>query len=147
MEELTVKLVETEEEMEGALSVRFRVFVAEQQVPVDEELDEFDSSATHAIVVNNGEVVATGRLVYGNEDTAVRIGRMAVDVEWRRKGLGGRLLTFLEEEAATQGVSTYILNAQEYVKEFYASHGYIERGETFLEADIVHILMRKEAYS
>ena len=145
MEEPTVKLVETEEEMEGALSVRFRVFVAEQNVPMDEELDEFDSSATHAIVLSQGEVVATGRVVYGNEDSAARIGRMAVDREWRRKGIGGRLLTFLEEEAATQGVSTYILNAQEYVKDFYASHGYVERGETFLEANIVHILMRKEA--
>jgi len=145
VEEPTVKLVETEEEMEGALSVRFRVFVAEQNVPMDEELDEFDSSATHAIVLSQGEVVATGRVVYGNEDTAARIGRMAVDMEWRRKGIGGRLLTFLEEEAATQGVSTYILNAQEYVKDFYASHGYVERGETFLEANIVHILMRKEA--
>ena len=145
MKEPTVKLVETEEEMEGALSVRFRVFVAEQNVPMDEELDEFDSSATHAIVLSQGEVVATGRVVYGNEDSAARIGRMAVDMEWRRKGIGGRLLTFLEEEAATQGVSTYILNAQEYVKDFYASHGYVERGETFLEANIVHILMRKEA--
>ena len=145
MEEPTVKLVETEEEMEGALSVRFRVFVAEQNVPMDEELDEFDSSATHAIVLSQGEVVATGRVVYGNEDSAARIGRMAVDMEWRRKGIGGRLLTFLAEEAATQGVSTYILNAQEYVKDFYASHGYVERGETFLEANIVHILMRKEA--
>ncbi len=145
MEEPTVKLVETEEEMEGALSVRFRVFVAEQNVPMDEELDEFDSSATHAIVLSQGEVVATGRVVYGNEDSAARIGRMAVDMEWRRKGIGGRLLTFLEEEAATQGVSTYILNAQEYVKDFYASHGYVERGESFLEANIVHILMRKEA--
>ncbi len=145
MEELTVKLVETEEEMEGALSVRFRVFVAEQQVPMDEELDEFDASATHAIVLSQGEVVATGRIVYGNEDSAARIGRMAVDMEWRRKGLGGRLLTFLEEEAASRNVSTYILNAQEYVKQFYANHGYVELGETFLEADIVHILMRKEA--
>ncbi len=112
-----------------------------------EGVDELESAVTDGIVVNKGEVVGTGRLVYGNEDAAVRIGRMAVDAEWGRKGLGGRLLRFLEEEAATQGVSTYILNAQEYVKEFYASHGYMERGETFLEADIVHILMRKEAYS
>ena len=145
MEELTVKLVETEEEMEAAIEVRFRVFVAEQQVPVEEELDEFDSDATHAIAIHQGQVVATGRVVYGNEDSAARIGRMAVDIEWRRKGIGGRLLQFLEAEATAQGVSTYILNAQEYVKDFYAAHGYVERGETFLEADIVHILMRKEA--
>jgi len=145
VEDLTIKLVETEDEMEGALGVRFRVFVAEQKVPMDEELDELDATATHAIVILKGQVVATGRIFYRDEDSAARIGRMAVDVEYRRNGIGGRLLEFLEQEAATQGVTTYILNAQEYVKEFYANHGYIERGDTFLEADIVHILMRKEA--
>ena len=142
---LQIKLVETEEEMEAAMGVRFRVFVAEQQVPAEEELDEVDATATHAIAVCQGQVVATGRVFYRDEDSAARIGRMAVDVEWRRKGIGGRILKFLEEEASTHGVSTYVLNAQEYVKHFYAAHGYVERGETFLEADIVHILMRKEA--
>ena len=150
-ESLQIKLVETEEEMEAAMEVRFRVFVAEQRVPAEEELDEFDATATHviAIATNQGhaQVVATGRVFYGDEDSAARIGRMAVDAQWRRKGIGGRVLQFLEEEAAAQGVSTYVLNAQEYVKEFYAAHGYVERGETFLEADIIHILMRKEAIS
>jgi predicted GNAT family N-acyltransferase len=121
------------------------VFVGEQQVPMEEELDEIDATATHAIVMEGGQVVATGRVFYRDEDTAVRIGRMAVDIEYRRKGIGGRLLQFLEDEATAQGVSTYILNAQVYVKDFYAAHGYVERGEEFLEADIVHILMRKEA--
>ena len=147
MEDLTIKLVETEAEMEGALGVRFRVFVGEQKVPMEEELDEVDAIATHAIVLNGGEVVATGRVFYRDEDTAARIGRMAVDIEYRRQGIGGRLLKFLEDEATAQGVTTYILNAQVYVKDFYAAHGYIERGEEFLEANIVHILMRKEAYS
>jgi len=127
--------------------VRFRVFVGEQRVPMEEELDEIDATATHAIVLNNNEVVATGRVFYRDEDSAARIGRMAVDVEYRRQGIGGRLLQFLEDEATAQGVSTYILNAQVYVKDFYSAHGYIERGEEFLEADIVHILMRKEAAS
>ncbi len=157
MEELTIKLVETEEEMEAAIGVRFRVFVNEQQVPAEEELDEVDATATHAIAIvhhqgsdqgrgqGQPQVVATGRVFYRDEDSAARIGRMAVDVEWRRKGIGGRILKFLEEEAASQGVSTYVLNAQEHVKDFYAGHGYVERGETFLEADIVHVLMRKEA--
>ena len=147
MEGLTVKLVETESEMEAAMGVRIRVFVVEQQVPVEEELDEFDADATHAIALHQGQVVATGRVVYGNEDTAARIGRMAVDTEWRRKGIGGLILKFLEDVATKQGVTTYILNAQEYVKDFYAAHGYDERGETFLEVDIPHVLMRKEAGS
>ena len=149
MEDLTIKLVETEEELEAAIGVRFRVFVGEQQVPVEEELDEFDATATHVIAIVNDQgreqVVATGRVVYGNEDTAARIGRMAVDAQWRRKGIGGLILKFLEEEATAQGVSTYVLNAQEYVKDFYAAHGYVERGEPFLEVDIPHVLMRKEA--
>ena len=145
MEDLTIKLVETEAEMEGALGVRFRVFVGEQQVPMEEELDEIDATATHAVALHEGQVVGTGRVFYRDEDSAARIGRMAVDAEWRRHGIGGRLLEFLEQEATSQGVTTYILNAQVYVKDFYAAHGYEERGEEFLESDIVHILMRKEA--
>jgi predicted GNAT family N-acyltransferase len=147
MEDLTIKLVDTEIEMEGALGVRFRVFVSEQQVPMEEELDEIDASATHAIAIHNGQVIATGRVFYRDEDSAARIGRMAVDSDWRRHGIGGRLLKFLEQEATKQGVTTYILNAQVYVKDFYAANGYEERGEEFLEADIVHILMRKQAAS
>jgi len=142
---LKIKLVETEADMEGALGVRFRVFVGEQHVPMEEELDDIDATATHAIVLNEGQVVATGRVFYRDEDSAARIGRMAVDIEYRRQGIGGRLLQFLEDEATAQGVTTYILNAQVYVKDFYTAHGYTERGEEFLEADIVHILMRKEA--
>ena len=147
MEDLTIKLVDTETEMEGALGVRFRVFVSEQQVPMEEELDEIDASATHAIAIHNGQVIATGRVFYRDEDSAARIGRMAVDSDWRRHGIGGRLLKFLEQEATKQGVTTYVLNAQVYVKDFYAANGYEERGEEFLEADIVHILMLKQAAS
>ena len=145
MEDLTIKLVDTETEMEGALGVRFRVFVSEQQVPMEEELDEIDASATHAIAIHNGQVIATGRVFYRDEDSAARIGRMAVDSDWRRHGIGGRLLKFLEQEATKQGVTTYILNAQVYVKDFYAANGYEERGTEFLEAEIIHVLMRKDA--
>ena len=139
--EITVKVVETEEELDAAIGVRFRVFVEEQQVPPEEELDAYDAGATHAIAVHQGRVVGTGRVIL-DEDSA-RIGRMAVDREWRRHGIGGLLLLFLEQEARTEGATGFVLHAQEYVKSFYAAHGYQEHGEVFLEVDIPHVEMRK----
>ena len=143
MTEVLVKRVETEAEMEAAVAVRFRVFVSEQSVPPEEELDEADATATHAIAISGDVTIGTGRLLSHDAATAV-IGRMAVDQEWRRKGIGGQILLFLEEEARVQGYRRSLLHAQEYVKSFYAAHGYVEHGDVFLEVNIPHIEMRKE---
>ncbi len=140
---LTIKLVETEQELEAAIAVRFRVFVDEQSIPPDEELDEGDATATHAIARYEGQVVGTGRWLW-RDDSWAQIGRMAVDAQWRRKGIGSQILTFLEESARAQGLRQCLLHAQDYVKSFYASHGYLEHGETFLEVGIPHVEMRKE---
>ena len=129
--------------MEAAIGVRFRVFVSEQAVPAEEELDEADATATHAIALSGGDTVGTGRLLRRDDVTAM-IGRMAVDSEYRRKGVGGQILLFLEEEARSQGYQRSVLHAQEYVKSFYASHGYKEHGDVFLEVGIPHVEMRKE---
>ena len=142
MQEVLVKRVESEAEMEGAIGVRFRVFVSEQAVPPEEELDEADATATHTIALSEGAIIGTGRLLRRDETTAI-IGRMAVDREWRRRGVGGQILLFLEEEARAQGYRQSVLHAQEYVKTFYASHGYAEHGDVFLEVNIPHIEMRK----
>ena len=143
MTDLVVKLVETEGELEGAIDVRMQVFVAEQSVPPEEELDEADATATHAVALYQGQVIGTGRLVV-REDATAQIGRMAVRLSWRRHGVGGLILESLEEEACAQGLTSAILHAQEYVKSFYAAHGYLEHGETFLEVGIPHIEMRKQ---
>ena len=149
--DIVVKLVETEAELAGAINVRMRVFVSEQSIPAEVELDEADATATHAVALHQGEVVGTGRLVVDAgevEDSepapAGRIGRMAVDQPWRRQGVGGQILRFLEGEARRQGLPQCVLHAQEYVKDFYAGEGYQERGEVFLEVDIPHIEMWKE---
>ena len=154
--DIVVKLVETEAELAGAINVRMRVFVSEQSIPAEVELDEADATATHAVALHQGEVVGTGRLVVedgavaesevatGEPAPAGRIGRMAVDQTWRRQGVGGQILRFLESEARRQGLPQCVLHAQEYVKDFYAGEGYQERGEVFLEVDIPHIEMWKE---
>ena len=146
MAEIVVKLVESEAELEGAINVRMRVFVVEQQIPPEEELDEADSTATHAVALHQGNAIGTGRMlvVEGDPEGTCRIGRMAVDREWRRHGVGGMILEFLEEQAREQGLTHCVLHAQEYVKDFYAGHGYQERGDLFLEVEIPHVEMVKE---
>ncbi len=143
MDSVVVKLVESEPELDSAMQVRFRVFVSEQGVPPEEELDEADAAAIHAIALVGGQVVATARLLL-QDGADARIGRMAVDLDWRRLGIGAQILAFLEETAMAGGAQRVILHAQEYVKAFYAAHGYLERGATFLEANIPHVEMRKE---
>ena len=140
---VVVKQVETEPELEEAIAVRFRVFVSEQSVPPEEELDEADATATHAVALYQGKVVGTGRFVSPDAGTA-QIGRMAVEAALRRRGIGGQLLQFLEETARAQGARLSVLHAQEYIKGFYAAHGYREYGEAFLEVNIPHVEMRKE---
>ena len=143
MDEIVVKQVENESEMELAVAVRFRVFVSEQSIPLEEELDEADATATHAIAMHGDLAVGAGRLVL-RENGYAQIGRMAVDKEWRRKGVGGLILGFLEASARAQGSTQSLLHAQEYVKGFYAAHGYREHGDVFLEVDIPHVEMRKQ---
>ena len=63
--DLVVKLVETEDERAAAYAIRIRVFVEEQGVPIEEELDHDDELASHAIAYWGGTPVGTGRMVYG----------------------------------------------------------------------------------
>ena len=154
--QVTIKLLESDAERRAAFELRRRVFVEEQGVPLEEEVDEHDHSATHVVAVAGGRVVGTGRAVFlpretpdlagGNSEspsTQVKIGRMAVDEGWRRRGLGGRILDVLEAEARLRGMGEAELNAQTSAISFYASHGYTEEGPVFLDAGIDHVLMRK----
>ncbi len=139
----SVSLVESSQDFENALAVRLRVFVQEQLVPIEEEVDAQDNEAVHAIVEVKGAIVATGRLILQNFPI-VYIGRMAVDIDYRRNGIGGKLLVFLEDYARNIGAEKIILHAQEYVKSFYFAHGYEEHGDIFVEANIPHVLMSKD---
>lgn len=138
-----VKAVESTQEMKGAHDLRMKVFVGEQGVPPGDEMDEHDETAYHAVAVKDGVVVGTGRLLV-DSPLEGRIGRMAVERSLRRKGLGGRVLSFLEKEAKRRGVRRISLDAQSNVTAFYASHGYVEEGEPFLEVGIPHVKMVKD---
>ena len=139
---IVVKTVESTVEIRKAQQVRHRVFVEEQQIPVEEERDEFDDSAVHVIAIDQGAVVGTGRVILQANGFA-RIGRMAVDLEFRNRGIGGKVLSLLESEARVRGSRWAMLHAQQYIEEFYVKRGYGRHGDVFLEVDIPHVEMRK----
>ena len=68
---------------------------------------------------------------------------MVVDRRVRGNGVGGRLLAGAEREARERGATEMVLNAQRQAESFYAAHGYRAEGETFMEAEIEHVRMRK----
>ena len=146
MPSITVKLIETPAELEGAFSLRIRVFVGEQGVPADIEVDEADTDpgTVHAVAVHNGVIIGTGRLLPDVDGKGPHIGRMAVERSRRRDGIGGQVLNFLEDQGRARGFRQITLHAQEYVKSFYAGHGYREVGDIFEEAGIPHREMVKE---
>ena len=89
MKVVQCKLVETEEELEKAYSVRHEIFVKEQELFAGSDRDEFDSQAIHIIALLHGEVIGTVR-VYEREENVWFGSRLAVLKPFR--GRAGRAL-------------------------------------------------------
>jgi predicted GNAT family N-acyltransferase len=122
-------------------ALRQRVFVAEQGVPAELELDERDAAAVHAL----SRVAATGRLLpdAAGPGRAI-VGRMAADATVRGRGHGSAVLAVLEAEAAARGQRAVELHAQVSARGFYDRAGYTAVGEQYEEAGITHVTMVKE---
>ena len=124
-----------------AARVRTEVFVQEQAIPFDQEWDEADATALHAVVYNRlDQALATGRLLVHAPGVA-RIGRMAVLRTMRGTGLGADVLRTLMEAARHRGDHEVLLHAQTSARGFYERLGFEPRGEVFHEVDIPHIEM------
>jgi len=125
---------------EDAYSVRKRVFIEEQGVPEEMELDECDPLAQHALAYLDSECIGTARLVTlpGNIGKVGRIGRMAVLPMHRRRGIGGDLLRALLELSKSHGITQVELHAQLSAIPFYEQFGFIAQGDIYDEAGIAH---------
>jgi YbgC/YbaW family acyl-CoA thioester hydrolase len=124
-----------------ASELRMEVFVQEQKVPADLELDDQDAHCVHALVTNRlGMPVATGRLLPADQGVS-RIGRMAVTQPLRGTGLGRSVLQALIHAAGQRGDRRVILHAQRTAEGFYERNGFVAEGEPFVEAGIDHITM------
>lgn len=130
---LTIEQVSWAEHWRELTALRRRVFVEEQKVPVELELDEHDFSARHWRAILNNEVVGTVRLL---EDG--HVGRMAVAADHRGQGIGRELLTAVIQDAIALGLESLHLAAQEHAIEFYERAGFKAFGDLFWDAGILH---------
>ena len=123
------------------LKLRIEIFVVEQCCYY-QELDNEDKEAFHVSIYNDGIIVAVGRIIPNLHHKEVKIGRIAVKMEHRKKGLAYKMMkdiiNFISKKYKNFSV---LLSAQTYLIEFYQSFGFKEIGNTYLEDGIEHINM------
>lgn len=132
------------ENSEILAQIRQTVFVQEQGVPVDLEMDGRELESTHFLAFiksrndNPETVLGSARLLPTGQ-----IGRMAVLAEFRGRGIGYKLLQHATNYGFSHGFPHLFLHAQRHAQHFYEKAGYVARGDVFLEAGIEHIEMFK----
>jgi predicted GNAT family N-acyltransferase len=136
---IRIDVLPWERAREAASRIRFEVFVREQRVPQEIELDEHDAVSLHALALDDrAGPVGTGRLLPDGH-----IGRMAVLRAWRGKGVGSALLARLVELARERGDAEVVLSAQVHAEAFYRAKGFRPEGAIYEEAGIPHLTMRR----
>jgi predicted GNAT family N-acyltransferase len=134
----SIRLASWREAQLQVAPVREAVFMREQRVPADLEWDGLDAAALHVVAAEpSGAVIGTARLLPDGH-----IGRMAVLLPWRGRGVGSAMLTMLIATARERGLDAVRLNAQLHAVAFYARHGFERRGPEFPDAGIPHVEMR-----
>ena len=134
-----IQLLDWPSAMKEAKRIRFDVFVDEQRVPAEIELDEHDAQCVHALAYIDGRAIGTGRLLPDGH-----IGRMAVLKAWRGHGAGRALLRALIEEARQRGDREVLLSSQVHALGFYRAEGFEPEGPVYEEAGIPHQAMRQK---
>ena len=140
---VTVRCAQDPREIADAIALRSAVFVDEQGVPVEEDVDGRDDEAVHLVAVDDaGAVVGTCRLLA--DGPTLKLGRMAVAAPARRQGIGLRLLDLADAQAESSGAERIVLGAQVSAVPLYEQAGYRTRSAVFLDAGIEHVWMEKQ---
>ena len=138
---MEIKVVETDIEKEQAYHIRHIVFVEEQNVPPEREIDEYENECIHFIGYENGEPVAAGRLRW--VDDYGKLERLCVTKECRGKSYGTQMIAAIESEIKKNGYTKAKLSAQTHAEEFYKRLVYETIPGEFMDAGIPHVAMVK----
>lgn len=127
------------------LKIRNTVFVKEQGVPPELEIDHLEAYCIYLVYYNDqNQACGVLRLYPDEQNKQVQLQRLAVLKSARGKDIGKSLILFAEQFAKNLGFQTIDLHAQIQAEIFYQKLGYQAYGEKFEDAGIIHIAMRKE---
>ncbi|MEH6943498.1 GNAT family N-acetyltransferase [Bacillus sp. JJ722] len=138
---MIVEIVNNQQQLEDAYSIRQKVFIEEQQVDAEEELDEHDQTATHFVLYDDNKPIGAGR--FRLVDGAGKVERICVLANVRKAGAGKLIMNKIEKYAKDQQIAQVKLNAQTHAIGFYENLGYKIVSEEFLDAGIPHRTMTK----
>ena len=142
-----IKILKNKEELNLGFALRIEVFVKEQKVPIELELDEKDYSenTVHIGYFNKDKLIGVARLIDMDKDV-IHIGRVVIDKEYRGQGIGRELIIGCENIAQQilKRKTIIELSAQIQAENFYKSLGYNRvNDKIYLDAGIEHVDMRK----
>lgn len=132
----------TDEQLRDAYNIRKKVFVEEQQVPINIEIDEHENSSTHFVLYDDNDSPAGAgrfRIVNGKG----KVERICVLPEYRGMGAGVQIMEKIEEHARELPIEELVLNSQSYAIPFYEKIGYKTVSDEFMDAGIPHRTMNK----
>ncbi|PLT33906.1 GNAT family N-acetyltransferase [Bacillus sp. V5-8f] len=139
---MNVKIAATKEEREDAFSVRTKVFIDEQNVPVKEEIDRFEDESAHFVLYDDSQfAIGAGR--FRVLDDFGKVERICVLSSARQQGAGAAIMNAIHKFAASKGITKLKLNAQVHAIPFYEKLGYQTISDEFLDAGIPHKTMIK----
>jgi predicted GNAT family N-acyltransferase len=136
---MKIKVKSYEESERDIRCIRDSVFGQEQKIPRQLDWDGTDRHCIHVVATDSkGVTVGVGRIAPDG-----KIGRLAVLKDWRRRGVGAKMLEVLVKYARKQGIENVCLHAQVHALAFYEKSGFEQDGDEFIEAGIRHITMMR----
>lgn len=139
---MLVKIVENDKELKQVFAIRIQVFVDEQKIPVEAELDKYEDACKHVLVFYKQKPVGTGRLRI--VEGMAKLERICVLADYRKYGVGRLVVQKLEELAHGDGYSKCKLHGQTHAEKFYTNLGYEVCPDIFMEDGIPHKIFLKE---
>lgn len=139
---IRTKWIDGDRNLDAAIAIRKEVFIREQNVPQDIEIDGTDAYALHLVVFDDSLPVATGRILKTGDEFV--LGRIAVLKEHRGLGYGDLVVRMLIRRAYEMGADKQIIHSQLHASGFYEKLGFKRFGEEYSEAGIPHINMIHE---